>query len=265
MRRLTDFVTGNEDWKEDSDIVNAMIAGPVADGVLFFEWLMAKIDVTSLDEQAKVRLRIRDMTLSPNCTVSQLKQVTRALLDEWLLLNNTDLGAPADFYEELKRVLPKNPPTSYVGQTRTRLCNMLADKVPLISDPKLLIKTLSVFASDIGMPAGVGASEDAVTYINNGGVGGGGNQRTGKGKGKEGRIAAAVTPHACCNSWICDGPPKVCICHPSSTVTMAQLKAKPSVKQGACNYVDMQRAYWKANPQLTTIKGHRTRRLQAIL
>ena len=187
LAKATDIITDNEDWKEDAEAVNAMIAGSVADGVLFYEWLMKKVDVTGLDAQAELRLLIANVVVSPSCTVSQFKILTRALLDNWLLLNHTDIAVPAQFYDELKRILPKNPPTSHVGQTRTRLCNMLADKVDMISDPKMLIKTLATFAADIGMPAGDG--EDMAMFVGgggNGGGGGGGKQRIKRGRAADG-------------------------------------------------------------------------------
>ena len=68
LSKATDIITDNEDWKEDTETVNGMIAGSVADGVLFYEWLMSKVDVAGLDAQAEIRHTIAGLTASQSCT-----------------------------------------------------------------------------------------------------------------------------------------------------------------------------------------------------
>ena len=220
--------------------VNSFIVNKAKRGRELRTWALSHADLSSLEYQTSLRTKLATTKLIGQVSVIRLEVHSQTLFTTWSHVqgnNPTEPSSLATFYMQLLASFPipteqGNTAGTPTASVRKWLADKIVDDSPDLAKADELIKKMCKYATTIGMHPG---------KIND-----------------EGDIVMALHKESMCD--FCDarmcrsrlyGGPERCISRYNSTFDLERSKAP----EGQKDYVKSLRAYHKANPTITTLKG----------
>jgi hypothetical protein len=188
VRPSLEIYNDRRHWEEDHNTIECYsVITPggkiISDGNGLVAWARSFTDVSSIENQGDIRLRLASAKLSKTATVSQIDDHIHSLWCDWNLLHENKPQYLKPYWSTLLFSIPTEPEQSLLTQVRNRLANAIADQAPVLADYPASRNMLISYAHTIGIKDDA-ASLDSVNAL--GGTTPGANNGGGRGGGREG-------------------------------------------------------------------------------